>query len=593
MAESSPPVYEFGRFRLDTAQRVLLRDRQPVLLTPKAVDTLIALVTHSGRVVEKKDLMAAVWPDTFVGEDSLTRNISTLRKVLNGNAGGDGFIETLPRRGYRFSPDVKRLDALVKAATRPATAGMVSQLDEANAEDSKTLAVLPLALIGTAPDAQYLGLGLADALITRLGAVRSLRVRPTSAILRYADAPPDVCEAARQLRVASVLTGTLRQSEGRVRVTAQLVNADHGSVLWAGTFDELFTDIFGVEDAIAEQVARALVLSLSDDERRQLAPRRTNSAAYHSYLRGRYFWNKGTQEYFSKALNHFQEAVTADPQFAPAHAGLADCYNMMGFWGTISPMEAFPKAEALAEHALSLDDTLAEAHASLAWARLHHQFDRAAAEEGLKRSIALNPAYMTSRQWHSLFLAQATRFDEAFIEMSAAYALDPLSLTINYNIGVLLMLNRQDDEAIEQFRKTIEIDSAYFMAHSHLALTYAMKGQRDEASAAYSQVEALVGATLSLPGKALIAALCGDTTVAHQALAKTLDYAATNYLLPSAVAQIYAALDDLPRAFEWLDRAYDGRDPFLMWLKVNPVFDGLRADPRSAELLARVGLPSD
>ena len=305
---------------------------------------------------------------------------------------------------------------------------------------------------------QYLGLGMADALITKLSNVRQIIVRPTSAVLKYAGVTLDPVAAGRELRVQSVLEGSIQKLNDRIRVTVQLVSAEDDTSLWADTFDEKFTDIFAVQDSISEQVVKALTLRLSGEEKKLLAKHQTEDAeAYQAYLRGRYFWNKLTDNWFRKALESFQQAIDIDPGYALAYVGLADCYNMSGFWGYLPIQETFSKAVAAAEKALELDDTLAEAHASLAWARLHYDYDRRIAEKGFKRAIELNPGYFTTHQWYAVFFAQAARFDEAFIENRQAYALDPFSLVINYNQGVFLMLSRRYDEAIEQFRKTIEL----------------------------------------------------------------------------------------------------------------------------------------
>jgi len=595
---NAPRIFEFGRFALDTSERVLRRDGAPVPLTPKAVDTLIALVQKSGRIVDKSELMTTVWPDTFVGEDSLTRNVSALRKVL-GDDFSEEFIETVARRGYRFTAKVSERQPENGAilVARRTTVRIVTETDVDDDQGGsgsdgtrRTIAVLPFMMLDADESEPFLGLGLADALISKLTRIRRIAVRPTSAILKYAG-DDDPVRAGRELRVESVLNGTIQRRGDRIRVTTQLVGVQQESAMWAETFDERFTDIFAVEDSISEKVAAALVLEVTGEERRLLTRHHTdNPEAYRWILRGRYFWSKGAGDWFGKAFESFQQAIVADPNDAVAHIGLADCYNMMGFWGNLPATQAFPQAEASATTALSLDPTLAEAHAALAWATLHHRYDRADAEQGFLRSLALNPASISTLQWWSLFLAQEGRFDEALVAMRRAYSLDPLNLHTNYNLGVVLMVGRRDDEAIAQFQRTIELDPGYFMALSHLGFTYALKGLRAPAMAAQGEVNRLIPGAWSMTGVALLAAMFGERETALITLERVKEAAQTAFVVPSSYAQSYAYLRDNDQAIAWLERAYVERDPWLVWLKTNPCFDPIRDDPRFTDLVRRVGL---
>ena len=310
-------------------------------------------------------------------------------------------------------------------------------------------------------------------------------------------------------------------------------------------------------------------------------------------MRGRHFWNKGAGDWFAKAFESFQQAIAADPNDAVAHAGLADCFNMLGFWGNVPSTQAFPAAEASATTALALDESLADAHTALAWAKVHYHYDRAGAEQAFIRSMELNPSSIVTLQWWALFLAQEARFDEALEVMRRAHALDPLFLHSNYNLGVILMLARRDDEAIEQFQKTIELDPGYLMAHSHLGFTCGLKGMREPAMAAQAQVALMAKDVLGLriAGFGLLAAMFGERDSAHAHLAELMDLAKSVLVFPTGIAQIHAQLSENDAAMALLERAYVERDPWLVWLKVNPCFDPIRDDARFVDLMARVGLP--
>jgi TolB-like protein len=338
--------FEFGPFRLDAAKRVLWRAGRIVPLPPKTLDVLVALVEQEGDVVTKDELMRRVWPDTFVEEANLSVNVSALRKALGQRPGGGPYIETVSRRGYRFTA-----------------------LDGRGGADLPTLAVLPFIALRGGKDDLYLGAGLADALITRLGGTGRVVVRPMSAVLKHAERDPR--EAGLDLRVDAVLEGKIQRRGPRIRVTVQLVPISGATRSWAETFDEDVTNVFAVQDRIAEQVAGALDLRLGAPERERLTRRHTEDAlAYQSYVKGRYFWARFTGEWLEKAIGFFREAVEKDPGFSLPHAGLADAYLILGFSGLVSPKEAWPLAGAEARRALAIDETLADAHVSLAYVHL-------------------------------------------------------------------------------------------------------------------------------------------------------------------------------------------------------------------------------
>jgi DNA-binding winged helix-turn-helix (wHTH) protein/TolB-like protein/Tfp pilus assembly protein PilF len=603
MSKSIRRVYEFGPFRLDPSERLLLRDGAPVSLTPKAFDTLLILVENSGRLVLKDDLMKRLWPDTYVEEGGLTRNISVLRKLLGGESIDTQYIETLPKRGYRFVMSVRQFqgDELVirRAKVRIVTEEEVDVPEAITAgteglslpEGARSLAVLPFRLLGADAAEQYLGMGLTDVLITRLTNLRRIIVRPTSAVIHLSGLSQDAVSCGRQLQVEMVLEGTIQRLSDRIRVTVQLVGVDQAAPLWAEIFDEELADIFEIEDRVSEQLVAALTLKLTDAERRSLTKRYTgDTEAYQSYLRGRYFWNRRTPDGLNKAIECFRQAIDRDRDYALAHAGLADCYNMAGFWVYLPPGEAFPQAAAAAAEALALDDALGEAHASLAWARLHYDWERRTAEREYRRAIELNPGYVTAHQWYGLFLMQEARFDEALPELRRAQEIDPLSLAVAFNIGLFSIFTGRYAEATAQLKRTIELEPNYSIARNFLALSYWYQSMPDECLAEYHRCVELLRSSAHLAGLGLGYALTRRNAEARAVLDELEDGVSHAYVSPTGLAQVYVALGEKDRALECLERACDERDPWALWNKVNPVFESVRSEPRFQDLLRRVGL---
>jgi len=563
-------LLEFGPFRLDGARRLLWRDDALLPITPRAVDVLLALVAQAGQVVGKQELMDRVWPDTFVEEANLSVNVSALRKVLGRQGDGRPYIETVSRRGYRFVGDARPV------ASAP-----------------RSLAVLPFRPLGDGDE--MLGLGMADALITRLGRLGQIVVRPTSAVARYAGADQDPREAGRALAVDAVLTGRIQQAAERVRVTVQLQSAVEGTTLWADGFDAAFTHIFDVQDAIADRLAQALTLRLSATDRERLRRRHTgNVDAYRAFLRGRYFWNKLTGPWLEKAREAFEDAIAQDPSFALAHAGLADTFTMLALYGLISPEAAWPRARAAAERALAADESLAEAHVSLGYVRLFQDWAWAEADRELARALELNPASAGVRQWHALYLGMMGRFEEALAEVQRAQELDPLSLTVSTNAGFQLYLVRQHDPEIEQHRRTLELEPDYAVGHWAMGLAYESKGMHAEAIGAYQRaVELSGGSHLFLSNLARGHALAGHTAQARRLLREIDVIARATFVSPYHLATVHLALGDVDAAFGCLERACRVRDHWLVWLKVDPMLEPLRSQPRYERLLQALGFPGE
>ena len=583
--------YEFGRFRVDAAERLLLRDGEVVPLTPKVFETLLLLVENRGRVMEKRVMLDRIWPDTFVEENSLSKNVSLLRRLLEEGGGGRRYIETLPKRGYRFSAEVREVCGAAARADSDAGAAPAPRAGDAAAGPA-AVAVLPFVTQGVGAGEEYLGVGLADALITQLGNTGVIVVRPTSAVRRYAGPGRDSVTAGRELGVEAVIEGNVQQAGSRVRVTVQMVCVREGAPVWADKFDTEFTHIFDVQDTISAQVARALTPKLSAEQGWLLRKRYTTSAgAYREYLKGRHFWNARTAEGFRQAVECHESAVAHDPAFALAYAGLADCYNFLPPWNVLPPGECYPRARAAAEKALSLDPALPEAYAALGYTLANYDWDWGGAEAAFRRAVALNPHFESARLWYATLLWKFERFGEALAHLEHLLRNDPGSSVINIKLGIFHYAARDYDAAVRQHRKTLAAHPEHFLLRYHLGLAYKEQGLYAEAAAEFGRVLDMTGpepyAVASLGTAYAAAGRAGD---ARRALKELEDMAASRYVAPYNVAAIHANLGEYDRALALLGRSVGERDPNVTSLRVDPDFDALRGEPRFRELLRQVGL---
>jgi DNA-binding winged helix-turn-helix (wHTH) protein/tetratricopeptide (TPR) repeat protein len=650
MSKLAVSFYEFGPFHLDAVKRLLLREGEAVALTPKAFDLLLALVESSERVLEKSELIERVWPDSFVEESNLTQNISTLRKALRESPHHHQYIVTVPGRGYRFVASVNEVcdagdelilerqtrsrivmereeeirlqeeteavnqKAIEVSGPKPSQTGWrlspkllaiglvviglaiaFSTLlipskpkPEVTDQELRVIAVLPFKPMGEEGSEEYLRLGMADALITKLSNVRQIIVRPTSAVIKYGNSDQDPAAIGRELKVNSLLDGRIQRIGDRVRVTVQLLRVRDGTPLWAYKCDEQCADIFEVQDTISEKVAAALALKLTGEERQRLAKRYTeNIEAYQLYLKGRYFWNKRTADGLQKAIAYFGQAIEKDPAYALAYVGLADSYSLLSYFGGLPSNETFPKAKAALQKALEIDDELPEAHASLGLISAWFDWNWSGAEREYQRAVELNQNYATVHHWYGNYLTLIGRQDEGVAELKRAWENDPLSLIINTDLGWALSYARRYDQAIEQLSKTLEMDPNFAHAHIMLAQTYEGNGEFKKAIAEYQKAVELSGGSGEYFGTlGYVYAVSGRRDEAQ----KLLDgLKKQKYVRPYRVAVIYAGLGEKEPAFEWLDKAYRARDEGVIGLKVDPKLDSLRSEPRFLDLLQRMG----
>ena len=572
--------YKFGQFCLDATKRVLFCGDTIVPLTRKAFDTLLVLVENRGEVLEKEELMRRVWPDSFVEENNLNQSISALRKALGETAAAQNYIATVAKRGYRFIAEVK--ESVEEDARK----------DQASEKDAviNAIAVLPFKSLSLENTDEYLGLGMADSLITRLSNIRQIVVRPTSAVLKYTASSQDPISAGRELRVASVLEGSVRRAAERIRVTVQLVSIPDGASLWAAKFDESFTDIFAVEDSISERVAEALTLKLTSEEKSLLTKRYTeNAEAHRLYIKGRYYASRLTREGFDKGIECFNQAIALDPSYALAYEGLA-YYYLESLDLLLPPGEAMPKAREAARRALEIDEQIAEAHTSLAVVKFYYDRDRAGAERLYKQALELSPNNAYALTYYGFYLIFMERFDEASLVLERIRELDPLSLENNVILGCNYFFARRYDEAIEQFRKVIAMDANYWLARINLGRAYEQTGAIADAIAEFEKAKLLGGSmpeTLGDLGRAY--AVAGRSDEARRVLEELNERSKSSYVAPYNFAVIYTGLGEHDEAFAWLDKACEARSWYLTWLKVDPALDSLRSDERFRDLLRRVG----
>lgn len=553
---------------------MLWRGDTLVEVAPRALDLLVALVERAGDVVTKDELLRRVWPDTFVEEANLSVNVSALRKALGSGQGGHAYIQTIPRRGYRF---------VLPAADAPPP----------RAAPRPSVAVLPFRDLSPGTGDEYLGVGTSVALISRLSRLSGIVVRPTSAILKYVNAPADPREAGRDLRVDAVVEGTVQRSGQRVRVTVHLVRVDEEEeeegASWSDTFEEEMTSLFAIQDAAAEHVARALDIQLGGADRALLGRRDTADVrASQAYLKGRYFWSRFTGEWMGRAFSCFQEAVERDPRYALPHAGLADAYLVLGFSGLLPPSEAWPLAEEAARTALRLDETLADAHISLAYVRLFRDWDWDSARASLKRALELSPG-AAAHQWYGLFLDMEGRLDDARREIERAVELEPLSVVTGALRGFQLNLAGDHAREVEQARATVDLDPNHFLGYWSLGLAYEHAGRMADSASAIRRAAALAEDNPIITAVlARAEALAGRPDEARRILAEMeSDRAAAR---PSDYQRAAAelALGERDVALRRLESAAAAREPWMVLLAVDPMLRDLRGKPRFEALVERL-----
>jgi len=621
----------FGVFDLDLGTGELRKHGLRVRLQRQPFEVLALLIERAGDVVTREELQQKLWPaNTFVDFDhGLNKAINKIREALGDSAEAPRFVETVARRGYRFLADVKVSSPATIAPPAPvekpeplpaeplappavaerhtwtwtvaaslvavlATAGVVWGVHSAASAKPaiRSIAVLPLESLSSDQSQDYFADGMTDELITELGRISALRVISRTSVMAYKHTRKPLRDIARELNVDAVVEGTVLRSGDVVRITAQLIDGTSDTHLWSDSYQGELRNTLTLQSNVATAIAQQIRVNLNSDERAALHRAAVvNPAAYESYLKGRYFWNKRTANGLQTALAYFDQAIEQDPAYARAYSGLADTYALLGDWqyAVMTPKEALPKAKDAAMKAIALDPTLGEGHNSLAFCLDGFDWNFTEAGKEFERAIALNPGYATAHHWYAWHLALVRRYDEALVEMRKAQNLDPLSLVINADLAELLGLAHAYDEAIQQSRRTLELDPGFALAHNHLGQAYLQKQMINEAIAELQKAVALSGGgatCIANLARAYVAA--GRRSDAMALLVDLRKRSSPLHTYASEVAVIYTALGDLDQAMTWLERG--ASDRFNPGVLLRPGLDPLRGDARFADLLRRVGL---
>ncbi len=616
-------IYEFGPFRLNVTERLLLRDGEGVSLTPKAFDLLLTLVERHGQLAEKDTLLKLVWPDKFVEEANLSYNISLIRKALSEKENGQQYIETVPKRGYRFVAKVRQLplDSQMGEATathRIETVGarfglrrwmMVAavaialmiglgsflywwRVPATHLVQIKSLAVLPFKPLATEIRDEALELGMADTLITKLSSLRQIIVRPTSAVRKYAALDQDPLAAGREQRVDAVLESSMSLLGEKIRVTVRLLDVRDGRALWAYQCTEYCTDIFAAQDTISQKVAEALALELTGEERKGLAKHHTNSAeAWKLYVRGRQLVHKRQIPDVEKAITYFERAIALDPHFALAHTLLGFAYISLNYLGHAPAREVMPKAKTAYDQALKLDDQLAEAYSLLAQYKNYYEWDFVGAERLHRRALGLNPNSADAHHYYAMDLSYWGRSEQAIAEIRKAEELDPTNLFILRNVAQVLFFAHQYDEAIEQSQRAIDLNPDSGEYYSWMIRAYELKGDEQRAFAGIlKQAEASQVSADEIAGMKMAFAAGGLKAYWRRRLNFQLELEKTKHIAQYHVALLYVRLGEREQALARLLRAAADHNIYVTSLNAEPLWDSYRNDPRFIALVRRVGL---
>jgi TolB-like protein/DNA-binding winged helix-turn-helix (wHTH) protein/Flp pilus assembly protein TadD len=631
-------LYRFGEFSLDAQSRALRRGGTTLPLTPKAFDVLLVLIQNAGKVVSKDELMKAVWRDSFVEESNLTQTIFMVRKALDETA-DRRYIQTVQGQGYRFlvpvteaihdrpgnvrpkieaplpvpnasaleiqlhSPPRRGRDrrlavvAVVALVVIVASAFWIwhSRRGAGPQPGRVMLAVLPFENFTGDAAQDYFSDGLTEEMISQLGNLdpAHLGVIARTSVMHYKHSQESIPQIGTDLGVQYVIEGSVRRDSERVRITAQLIQVRDQSHLWAQNYDRDLGHLLELQAEISHEIANEVEFSLSGHRPIEVARQAGGTQSYEAYdlyLKGRYFWNKRTGEAFRRAADYFQQAIDKDPNYGRAYAGLADTFGLMSTWFVGPQNELMPKARAAALRALELDESLAEAHASLALVKEYYDYDWRGAEKEFRQAIQLNPQYATAHQWYAELLSWQGRFDEAFAESEQARQLDPLSLIIASDHARILYYSRQYDSALQQCHSVLELDPNFTRARDLMISSLAQLGRYDEAIDLVNHPPESDENPWSWARKAQIYGRSGQTEEARRALAKVEQF---SDLGPGRVLiwlAAYSGTDQKDRVIEMLQEAYAEHSHVVTLIKVDPMYDLIRSDPRFEDLLRRVGL---
>jgi TolB-like protein len=582
-------VLRFESYELDVHAGELRKRGVKLPVRGQPLKVLAALLVRAGDLVTRDELRAEIWHgDTFVDFDhSLHNAIARLREVLGDSAEKPRYIETLPRRGYRFvgKTDAKNSKDLFAPV-----------IDSARIDVSsiRAIAVLPLEDLSGVAGHEYVSDGMTEALINSLAKIKALRVISRTSAMRYKRTEKSLPQIARELNVDAVVEGSVLHSGERVRITVRLIHSTSDQHLWAEAYERDFLDVLSLQTEISRQVAREVSIVLTPEENESLRIlHRVSPEAYESYLKARFYWNKRSEEGVKKALSHFCRAIDNDPNYAQGYAGLADCYNILGYYNALSPVEAYPKAKAAALKALELDDSLAEPHATLGVVKRDFEWDWVGSEAEFQRAIELNPGYVEAYHWRSTLLGMMGRQTEALQEKAHALAMDPLSIVIRTDLARMFYFFRDYDRSIQEFRSALDMDPNFGSAHLWLAHAYQQTGLLEEALSELKEGLRLSGnSTYALAKLGHGYALVGFLAEARSVLGQLRELSKQQHVSPYDLAMVHVGLGETDEAFSLLELAYEQRSLWLGYLNVEPQLDMLRSDVRFRKLLSRLGLLS-
>jgi TolB-like protein/DNA-binding winged helix-turn-helix (wHTH) protein/Flp pilus assembly protein TadD len=621
--EANARCYRFGDVVVDHGNFSVQKGGQAKTLSPRAFDVLIYLLEHRERVMEKQELFEQVWEEAFVTDSALAQVIKEIRQAIGDDAHTPRYIETVHKRGYRFVAPVKELGPM--STRRPAgvwrmavaalallvLGGVLVALNVGGLRERllggaapgriASLAVLPLENLSGDAEQEYFVDGMTETLITELGKISALRVISRQSVMRFKGTDKPLPEIARELNVDALVEGAVVRTSpavggtsDRVRITVQLVRATPEQHLWAESYERDLSDLLALQGEVAQAIAREIHMVVTPEEQTRLAARPINPEAYEAYLKGRYFWNKRTEQGFKKGIEYFQQVIEKDPAYARAYAGLADSYNFLGTYDYLPPEDSYPRGRAAATKAIEIDETVAEAHASLAVVLEEYDRDWAGAEKEFKRAIELNPSYASAHQWYAEYLLQMGRHKEAIAEARLARELDPLSLQINSVVGWAFYIAGQYDASIEEYLKALEMDPNYINFYVGLGLSYMEKAMFEEAIAELQKAVTLPGGSpFALAPLGYAHGIADRKREALKVLNQLRVLSEERYISSVDMALVQVGLGENEKALNLLEKAYEEGAYRLTWLKVDPRFGPLRDDPRFQSLLRRMNFPED
>jgi TolB-like protein/DNA-binding winged helix-turn-helix (wHTH) protein/Tfp pilus assembly protein PilF len=624
MSIAARQFYQFGPYRIDPDTHRLLRGEQLVPLTPKALETLLVLVRHSGAVVSKDELMKQVWPDTFVEEANLAQHIALIRKALGETAQSNRYIVTLPGRGYRFTERVRLVSAeSISSVSHPPTqapdgrkisrwvwgigsvlltvaliVGLVvtrSRIKSFLTPKRVMLAVLPFENLSGDPQQEYFSDGLTEETITDLGELnpQKLGVIARTSMMRYKHTDKPLDQIGHELGVDYILEGSARKDTQRIRISAQLIRVKDQTHVWAQSYDRDVGNLLEVQKDLGAAIAQHIQISLAPQKNLARITDQVDPEVYDDFLKGEYLRNKFNPEAVKKSIEFYQQALERNPTYAPAYAGLAESYEVLLDFSVFPPNEAYPRSEAAARKAVELGPENSECHAAFGWQLLAYDRDFAGAKREFRRAIELNPSNSEAHEGLAWYLAIRKQFDASLSEVRKAQGADPLSPIMNADIGNMLFYSGRGDEAIQQLRAAISLDPDFPASHYYLIKIYQSRGSYEGAFQEFVNLQSIIGqfSKEKLSEIKSIHAKSGWKPALQDVLATMLrERSGGKYVSAYDVAELQLAVGEDDKAIDWLEKAADEHANQVIFLHLDPRFEGLHSNPRFQNLLRRVGV---